>query len=282
MYRATRRRLLSCTTYVTFEGMKSLENMTESPGPIKRDRLVAFFEAFELSATMVPPRTQHAPANLVVIGPGGRAEHVIYCARSDALPALPHDALAAATIAFGGVSNPLVNAMPERFVVALNEVPTLQAVTAAFVAEASDSRCGRQVALNRLCEVIVLLILRRAIDAGPTRPGLLAGLSHPALQRALVAMHDQPSKVWHTEDLAEISGMSRSRFMTLFPSVVGTTPAAYLHAWRLTLGQRELLRGERVKSVAQRVGFRSAAAFSRAYSRAFGHPPVSMRDASPP
>src|SRR6266516_1875262 len=111
MYRATRRQLLSCTTYVTFEGMKSLENMTESPGPIKRDRLVAFFEAFELSATMVLPRTQHAPANLVVIGPGGRAEHVIYCARSDALPALPHDALAAATIAFGGVSNPLVNAM---------------------------------------------------------------------------------------------------------------------------------------------------------------------------
>ena len=158
-------------------------------------------------------------------------------------------------------------------------MPTLQAVTGAFVAEASDSRCGRQVALNRLREVIVLLVPRRAIDVGPTRPGLLAGLSHPALQRAIVAMHDEPSKAWRTEDLAEISGMSRSRFMTLFPRVVGTTPAAYLHAWRLTVGQRELLRGERVKSVARRVGFSSAAAFSRAYSRVSGHPPVSLRDA---
>jgi len=259
--------------------MENPENMIKSFAPTKLDRLVAFFEAFELSATLVSARTQSAVPNLVVIGTDGRPEHVIFCARGNALPAHPYGVLAAATVAFGGVTNPLVSAMPERFVVALNEVPTLQAVTGAFVAEASDSRCGRQVALNRLCEVIVLLVLRRAIDVGPAGPGLLAGLSHPALQRAIVAIHDQPSRAWRTGDLAEISGMSRSRFMTLFPKVVGTTPAAYLHAWRLTLGQRELLRGERVKSVARRVGFGSAAAFSRAYSRAFGHPPVSMRDA---
>jgi transcriptional regulator GlxA family with amidase domain len=153
----------------------------------------------------------------------------------------------------------------------------LQAVTTAFVAEASETRCGRQVALNRLCEVIVLLVLRKVIDVGSTRPGLLAGLSHPALHWALIAMHDQPSRTWRTEELAEISGMSRSRFMTLFAKVVGTTPAAYLNAWRLTLGQRELQRGERVKSVARRVGFGSAAAFSRAYTRAFGHSPASLR-----
>jgi transcriptional regulator GlxA family with amidase domain len=85
----------------------------------------------------------------------------------------------------------------------------------------------------------------------------------PNRLRAIVAMHDQPSRTWHTEDLAEISGMSRSRFMTLFPKVVGMTPATYLTSWRLTLGRRELSRGGRVKSVARRVGFGSAAAFSR-------------------
>ncbi len=248
--------------------MESPKSMIESTIPAKRDRLSAFFEAFDLSATVVPAEARSPAANLVVAGANGRAERIVFCSRHAALPSLPDEILAAAAIDFGGTANPLVNAMPERFVVALDQAPTLQAITAAFVAEASDSRCGRQVALDRLCEVIVLLMLRRAIDVGSTAPGLLAGLSHPAIQRAIVAMHDQPSRAWRTADLAEIGGMSRSRFMTLFPQVVGTTPSAYLHSWRLVLAQRGLLRGERVKSVAQRVGFGSAAAFSRAYSDA--------------
>jgi AraC-like DNA-binding protein len=263
--------------YVTLQSMDSSKNMIESPVVGRRDRLSAFFDAFEMSVTVVPNDARDAVANLVIVGEGGSATNAVFCPRNNAILDREGEILAAATISFGGVTNPLMSAIPERIVILLSEAPTLQALTAAFVAEASDMRCGRQVALNRLCEVIVLLVLRRVIDIGSTRPGLLAGLSHPALHRALVAMHDQPSRPWRTEELAKISGMSRSRFMTLFPKVMGTTPAVYLNVWRLTLGQRELQRGDRVKSVARRVGFGSAAAFSRAYTRAFGHSPVSLR-----
>jgi len=121
------------------------------------------------------------------------------------------------------------------------------------------------------------MVLRRTIDAGATQPGLLAGLSHPALHRALAAMHDQPSRAWRIEDLAAIAGVSRSRFMELFREVVGTTPSSYLTEWRLALARRALVRGDRVKSIAAHVGFGSAAAFSRAYTRRFGHPPVQAR-----
>jgi len=261
--------------------MNGPRNMIESPVTAKRDRLSAFFDAFKMSVTVAAKDARDAVANLVVVGEGGCARSVVFCPHRDAMPDRGGDILAAATIEFGGITNPLMNAMPERIVIPLGESPTLQALTAAFVTEASDMRCGRQVALDRLCEVIILLVLRRAIDIGSTRPGLLAGLSHPAIHKALVAMHDQPSRPWHTEELASISGLSRSRFMTLFPKVTGTTPAAYLKAWRLTLGQRELQRGERVKSVARRVGFGSAAAFSRAYALAFGHSPISLRKPGP-
>lgn len=258
--------------------MNSPENMIENTAVAKRDRLSAFFEAFELTVTVAPAHVKEATANLFVTGgSNGNVENVIFCARN-AVPPPSGAILLAADVEFGGAMNPLLNAMPERFVVIANQIPFLDAVTAAFVAEASDNRCGRQVVLNRLCEVLVLLVLRRAIDVEVTGLGLLAGLSHPSLHRAIVAMHDQPSRIWHTEDLAEISGMSRTRFMTLFPKVVGTTPAAYLTSWRLTLGRRALSRGGRVKSVARQVGFGSAAAFSKAYSRAFGHPPKALRD----
>lgn len=212
-------------------------------------------------------------------GRDGVAERVIFCARSNALAALPDEPLAAAVIEFGGATNPLVTALPERFEVTLGEGSILLPLVEAFVHEAQDNRCGRQAALNRLCELVVLLVLREAIDRGTTAPGLLAGLSHPTLQRALVAMHDAPAKSWRVEELAEISGMSRSRFMALFPRIVGLTPAAYLTAWRLMLGQRQLKRGGRVKAVARRVGFGSAEAFSRAYSRRFGYPPAAVRRA---
>lgn len=255
--------------------MKYPSYMIESPGRPKRDRLAAFFEAFDLSVAMVSPGAPGAMANLVVAGHAGLAERVVLYARGD--NRLEPNLLAAAVVDFGGPTNPLMNALPETVEINLDRRPTLQALVGTFVAEGQGNRCGQRVALNRLCELVVLLMLREAIDAGATNPGLLAGLSHPALHRAIVAMHDEPARPWTVEQLAEITGMSRSRFMDVFPRILGTTPAAYLNAWRLMLGQRELIRGAQVKWVARRVGFGSAAAFSRAYSRMFGAPPTSVR-----
>ena len=255
--------------------MKYPSYMIESPGQPKRDRLAAFFEAFDLSVAMVSPDAPDATANLVVTGQAGLAERVALYARG--ANRFEANLLVAAVVDFGGPTNPLVNALPETVEINLDGRPTLQALVGTFVTEGHGNRCGQRVALNRLCELIVLLMLREAIDAGATKPGLLAGLSHPALHRAIVAMHDEPARSWTVEQLAEITGMSRSRFMDVFPRMLGTTPAAYLNAWRLTLGQRELMRGGQVKRVARRVGFGSAASFSRAYSRMFGAPPTSVR-----
>lgn len=252
--------------------------MIESPMQEKRDRLAAFFEAFDLTAIVIDLNAPDADANLVVTGQADVAERVVYSARGNALADRPSEALVAATIDFGGMANPLVGAMPDSIEVNLSETPMMCSMIGAFVAEIQSARCGRQVALDRLCELIVLMILRKAIDAGTTEPGLLAGLSHPSLHRAIVAIHDDPAKPWRIESLAEISGLSRSRFMDLFPQIVGTTPAAYLYSWRLALGRRQLMRGDPVKLVARRVGFGSAAAFSRAYSRTFGQSPLAMRE----
>lgn len=65
--------------------------------------------------------------------------------------------------------------------------------------------------------------------------------------------------------------------MASFRETVGTTPSAYLTGWRLMLARRALANGDKVKAVAQRVGFGSESAFSRAYLRAFGHAPITAR-----
>ncbi|WP_429409425.1 AraC family transcriptional regulator [Paraburkholderia sp. WSM4174] len=53
-------------------------------------------------------------------------------------------------------------------------------------------------------------------------------------------MHDAPDRSWRVEDLASVAGMLRSQFMASFRQTVGTTPSAYLTAWRLMLARRAL------------------------------------------
>lgn len=244
-----------------------------------RDRLSSFFAAFDVAAQQVAP----AAANLILTGQGqitGQGQVL----RS--LVFLPHgpgahdgegEVLAAVRIDFGGRENPLIAALPSRVELAFEAAPALRAIAELLAIEASARRCGRQVALDNLCTLLLLLLLRHMIDRGTTQPGLLAGLSHPQLFPALVAMQDAPARDWRVDDLATIAGMSRTRFMTLFPRVVGATPMAYLAGWRMVLARRELERGGQVKLVARRIGYGSAAAFSRAYQRAFGEPPVARR-----
>ncbi|TBY00258.1 helix-turn-helix domain-containing protein [Rhizobium laguerreae] len=266
--------------YSIVRAVNGPESMIKNPKTLpKVDRLSAFFDTFELKASLEPTRANDRQARLFVIGePGGRAEKIILCLRGDTIPEPP--ASVTATVDFEGVHNPLLNALPDQVLVEINDIPTLRDTTAAFLAEALESRCGRSAALNRLCEVMVLLILRTAIDRGAAGPGLLAGLSHPSLHRTLVAMHDAPTRAWNIEDLAAEAGMSRSHFMSLFRDVVGTTPQAYLTGWRLVIGRRKLSKGATVKTVARQVGFGSAAAFSRAYFRKFGDWPSLGRQVS--
>ncbi len=257
--------------------MKVPNYMIENPIRAKYDRLAAFFETFDLTVEVLSPVAPGRRVELVVIGRDGNPESVGLRMKGIEAGACEGQVLAAAAVAFEGGANPLVAALPDRLDIALETAPLLEPVVTAFVREARNDRCGRRVALDRLGEVIVLSMLREAIDAGTTVPGLLAGLSHPLLHRAIVAMHDDPARTWRIEDLAEIAGLSRSRFMDLFPKVVGMTPAAYLNGWRLTLARRGLTRGGSVKTVARRVGFGSAAAFSRAFSRAYGRAPASIK-----
>lgn len=249
--------------------------MIENPIPPKPDRLSAFFRAFEFTATAVSPKAASSDATLMVKGSTEDVRRLVLTIGPAAM--FDADVLAAVCVSFGGPLNPLLSALPERIDIPLEDTPDLRALASVFAAEALEARCGRQTALARLAEVIMLMVLRRTIDAGATRPGLLAGLSHPALHRALAAMHDAPAHPWRIEDLAALAGVSRSRFMELFRNVVGITPSSYLTEWRLALARRALADGERVKSIAARVGFGSAAAFSRAYTRRFGLPPGHAR-----
>ena len=178
-----------------------------------------------------------------------------------------------ATVDMGGDANPIASALPELVMIPLAEAASLSAVADMLLEEALSPRCGGRAVIDRLCEVLVIRLLRHAIEAGQAKPGLLAGLAHPNLCLAIVAVHDEPGRNWRLEDLADVAGMSRTHFANSFRKVVGMTPGEYLSGWRLTLAHAEIAKGAPMKVVAGKIGFSSSAAMSRAFSRHYGFSP---------
>jgi AraC-like DNA-binding protein len=180
-----------------------------------------------------------------------------------------------ATVQFGGGGgNPITDSLPPVVLVTLSEMSGVDAILALMFDEAFSDQCGRQAMLDRLCEVLMIRLLRHCIDKGLTQGGTLAGLADPRLAKALIAMQEQPAFEWTLKSMADLAGMSRARFAVRFRLVTGETPADYLASWRIMTAQRLLKRGQQLKTVASDVGYASASALARAFVRKLGCTPT--------
>jgi AraC-like DNA-binding protein len=182
-----------------------------------------------------------------------------------------------ATVDFeGGVRHPVVAALPPVVVVPLRSVGGIEQTLALLFAETERVRCGQRLLADRLFEVLLLQVLRWLLDHpehGGMTEGLIHGLAHPKLARALTAMHECPGAAWSLEPMAQAAGMSRSAFAAEFKLQLGVTPAEYLLRWRVSLAQSMLLAGNSIKLASEKLGYASAASFSRAFVQSVGLSP---------
>ena len=188
-----------------------------------------------------------------------------------------------ATVRFGGAGiSPVARALPPLVVLPLADAHPLTSLCDAMFEEAGSERPGRRTTLNRLCELGVIAALRLCIDREWVSGGLLAGLADPRLSKAMVAMCEQPGREWCLVELAALATMSRARFAAQFRAVVGETPGDHLAARRVQEAQQLLRNGLPLKQVADRVGYGSASALTRAFTRVVGMAPSHWRVGSTP
>jgi AraC-like DNA-binding protein len=244
-------------------------DINKAPGGWGRDAAPNFFifrrGCLSFSDDRFPDLNDQAPV-LVFFPRGAPSDFKVQTDAADA-------EYVCASVDTGGNANPIALALPDVVTVPLDEAKPLKAVTDILLEEALTPRCGGRAVIDRLCEIVVIKLLRHLIEAGKTRVGLVAGLAHQNLSHAIVAIHDNPEKNWRLEDLAEIAAMSRTHFANTFRDVVGVTPGEYLSSWRLTLARMEIAQGAALKSVVGKVGFSSSAALSRAFKRRYGVSP---------
>jgi transcriptional regulator GlxA family with amidase domain len=83
------------------------------------------------------------------------------------------------------------------------------------------------------------------------------------------------------EDLAERAGMSSRHFTRAFIAETGTTPSKAVERLRIEVARHFVQSsGEAIERVAQLTGFRDPERMRRAFIRAFGQPPQSLRRAA--
>ena len=83
------------------------------------------------------------------------------------------------------------------------------------------------------------------------------------------------------EDMAEQAGMSSRHFTRAFIAETGTTPSKAVERLRLEVAQQSVQSSsEAIERVAQSTGFRDPERMRRAFIRAFGQPPQSLRRAA--
>ena len=165
----------------------------------------------------------------------------------------------------GGVNNPLVQSLPAFLILPLSEIDDAETVLDILFREAFNQRCGRQVIVDRLFEVVLVNVFRVLMSREHVTRGLLAGMAQPQIARSLIAMHAQPAKDWSLEKLAKEAGMSRSVYAASFKKILDATPVDYLAQWRLSLAQQRLRAGQSLKQIVDELGYGSMAAFSRAF-----------------
>jgi AraC-like DNA-binding protein len=139
---------------------------------------------------------------------------------------------------------------------------------------------GSESMLARLSELLFIEVVRRYLATLPSETtGWLAGLRDALVGRSLSAIHGEPRRSWSLEELAREVGASRSVLAERFHHFVGTPPMQYLARWRMQLAA-SLLTGTNLglSQIAERVGYGSEAAFSRAFKRLVGVAPSGWRE----
>ena len=178
--------------------------------------------------------------------------------------------------------DPLLAALPElmRFDSGGVRAGALIRTSLEFAADESAAGMpGTDAMLARVSELLLIEAVRNyAANLPDTSGGWLAAVRDLAVGRVLALMHAHPERPWTLEQLGKEAGVSRSGLGQRFFDLLGTPPMEYLTNWRLQLAARRLATGQApIAEIAERVGYGSEAAFSRAFKRSYGVPPSTWR-----
>lgn len=175
----------------------------------------------------------------------------------------------------------LLEALPAALVVDFAGRPEfawLEALVRLMAQEIAQPRPGAAAIVAELSGALFTLAVRAHLDAEPSHAGVLGVMRDERLAPALAAMLGEPQRPWTVETLAQRCHLSRASFARRFKARSGSAPLDLLTTLRMELASRLLAHGTQdTAAIGEAVGYRSEAAFNRAFSRSTGSTPGRFR-----
>lgn len=180
-----------------------------------------------------------------------------------------------------GVDHPLLRALPPYLLVTAElraKAPWLDELLRLIARQMFAETPGMTASVIRLSEALFIEVIRSCADQDEALGKVVAAVGDRRIGHALGLMHRRLDQDWTLEGIAREVGMSRSRFAEQFQDLMNCAPMGYLADLRLQQA-KTLLAGtsEPIQTIAQRVGYQSPAAFSRAFTNRYGHSPKASR-----
>lgn len=119
--------------------------------------------------------------------------------------------------------------------------PWLKSTLQTFIEESMACQPGWMIAAARLSDVLCVQIVRAyLLQSEGVGPHWLKGLLDRQIGRAVLAVHRAPGDDWDVAALSARAGMSRSRFVARFTTLVGRPPMAHVTDVRMHLAAAKL------------------------------------------
>lgn len=192
----------------------------------------------------------------------------------------PATALACGFFQFQGAASKLIVDSFPPYLLIRGGAPAFAAAAALFELiqqEAGGDPEQPSPLMARLVELLFFYLIRHVAQGEQVAGGLLSLLHRAEFAPLLERMLDAPAADWSIENMAKAACMSRASFCKHFASASGHSPAQFLLLLRMKIAARRLHDGASVERVAELVGYRSHAAFTRAFKRATGEQPGAYR-----
>lgn len=156
-------------------------------------------------------------------------------------------------------------------------MPQIPVIFSLIVEETQREQSPSPSLLTRLSDLLLLYVLRERLQHLDELGGVFALVSSTTLLPLLERLVAEPDAAWTLQTMADTVGMSRSAFFKHFNDCTGQSPGQVLLMLRMKMAERHLHNNRSVIEAADLVGYKSLAAFTRAFSRFYGEAPGAFR-----
>jgi transcriptional regulator GlxA family with amidase domain len=155
-----------------------------------------------------------------------------------------------------------------------------EAIAAHLLEELQTGKAYREPVVTRFADILFIQAVRAYLyeNAHRVPTGWLAALRDRRVGQAVALMHSHPEGRWTLPALAKRLAVSRSALAKRFSQLLGEPPHRYLARLRFDIASERLrTTDDKIASIAVCTGYKSLAAFSKAFKRQLGTSPVEYR-----